>query len=52
MGRAVLLRSAKFAAIDNPVPQLNIGPLQIIVDDNLIMSTGLLSVLQLILSLG
>jgi hypothetical protein len=42
------LRRTEAATIDNPVPQLCVGLLQIVVHHNLVMGTGLLGELQLV----
>lgn len=48
---ASLLRCTEPATIYNPVPQLSVGLLQIVVHDDLVMGTGLLGELELIHSL-
>jgi hypothetical protein len=48
-GRAVsLLRRTEAATVHNPIPQLGIGLLQIIVHDDLVVGTGLLGELELV----
>lgn len=46
-----LCSRSKFPTIHNPVPQFCIGPIQIVIDNDLVMCTRLVGVLQLILRL-
>lgn len=45
------LLSAEFSPVNNPIPHVLVGRVQIVVDHDLVMTTGLSGVLQLLLCL-